>query len=330
MGNKRFPAFAGGVLLYSLAVIVWGYFLRISESGDGCGTDWPLCNGEVVPASVQFPTWVEYTHRVSSGIALCLVLFMAIWSVYSFRRGHPVRRAAGASLLFMLTESLFGALLVVFGWVAGDISTGRILIRPFHVTNTFLLMASLGLTAWWAARRVEQVTSWGKADSRGLRLAALALIALAASGSWTGLAGTAFPAPSLSQGLGQYLDPEHLLIYLRTLHPLVAVLAFALLVRVLSGIWRQAPTPIGRRLVGVIAVLSGGQLLIGPLTIVLLHPTGLRLLHLLLADLLWLSLLFLWSLHTEQYEPRRVIGKGGAAANAAGPDASVLEWPRHF
>ena len=299
MWEKRFPVFAWGVLSYSLVVIVWGYFLRISESGEGCGRDWPLCDGAVVPASAQFPTWVEYTHRVSSGIALGLVFLMAVWAIRSYRKGHPVRRAAAVSLFLTLTESLFGALLVVFGWVAGDISTGRILIRPFHVTNTFLLMAALGLTARWATRHVDRVVVLQHPEGRRLLPAALILIVLAATGSWTGLAGTAFPVESLGQGFGQYLDPQHLLIYLRTVHPVVAVLAVVILARVTASTWRRQVTPTERRLTAVIVSLAGCQLVLGPLTIVLLHPTALRLLHLLLADLLWLSLVFLWSAAVE-------------------------------
>ena len=305
MWEKRFPVFAWGVLSYSLMVIVWGYFLRISESGDGCGRDWPLCDGAVVPASAQFPTWVEYTHRVSSGIVLALVLLMAVWAIRSYRKGHPVRRAAAASLFFTFTESLFGALLVVFGWVAGDISTGRILIRPFHVTNTFLLMAALGLTAWWATRQVDRVVVLRRTEGRRVLPAVLVLIVLAATGSWTGLAGTAFPVESLGQGFGHYLDPQHLLIYLRTVHPVVAALAVVILARVAASTWRRQVTPTERRLTAAIVSLAGCQLVLGPLTIVLLHPTALRLLHLLLADLLWLSLVFLWSAAVEASMPGR-------------------------
>ena len=249
MGGKRFSTFAWGVLTYAMAVILWGYFLRISESGDGCGTDWPLCSGELVPAGAGFPTWVEFTHRASSGLTLILVVVLASLAVRSFGRGHPVRRAALASLLLTVTESLFGAILVVFGWVAGDVSVGRVLIRPFHVTNTFLLMGALGLTAWWASRRVDRTTSLGKPESRRFRAAGAGLLALAATGSWAGLAGTAFPAETVLAGLTQYLDPEHLLVYLRTAHPLVAVLALVLLVRDVTpaggGSGGAAPHPRG-------------------------------------------------------------------------------------
>ena len=295
MNLKRFTAFAWGVLGYSLAVIGWGYFLRVSESGDGCGTDWPLCEGAVVPAEAALPTWIEYLHRVSSGVVLLLVLGMAIWALRAYGRGHPVTRAATWSVVFTVTESLFGALLVILGWVADDISAGRVLIRPFQVTNTFLLMAALGLTAWWASRAVQEVTAGKQEGARRVVRAGLLLILLAAVGSWTGLAGTAFPVESLSEGLGQYLGPEHMLVYLRTVHPLLAMLAAVVLVKLGLQRRRHGTSETERKLALALISLALAQLLVGPATILLLHPTSLRLFHLVAADLLWLSLVFLWS-----------------------------------
>jgi heme A synthase len=240
--NRQFSLFAWGVFGYSLLAILWGYFLRISESGDGCGTDWPLCHGAVVPATPHFSTFVEFTHRLSSGLVLLLVLAMAVWAFRAFPRGAAVRKAAGASLLFTVSESLFGAVLVVFGWVATDVSTGRILIRPVHVTNTFLLMAALVLTAWWASRGTSRVPSLRSDRVRLLLPGMLGTLALAWTGAWTGLATTAFPAQTLQEGVGQYLDPEHLLVSLRMLHPLLAVAVVAILIRMVL----PAPSHFGR------------------------------------------------------------------------------------
>ena len=316
MGRKHYRAFAWGVLGYSLCVILWGYFLRISESGDGCGTDWPLCSGEIVPTGAGFPTWVEFTHRASSGVALVLVFMLAVLAFRRFGRGHPIRMAALASVLFTVTESLFGAVLVVFGWVAGDISAGRVLIRPFHVTNTFLLMGALGLTAWWTSRGVVRVTWPGGPESRRFLAAAAGLLAVAATGSWTGLAGTAFPAADITAGLAQYVDPGHLLIYLRTAHPVAAILALVLLVRATGISSGPGSEGVRRPLTRLVWALGAAQPAIGTLTVLLLHPTGIRLLHLALADLLWLATLLLWSTHLEGRvgEPERETAALGGAS----------------
>lgn len=305
--NRRFTLFAWGVFGYSLAAILWGYFLRISESGDGCGTDWPLCNGALVPTAPHFSTFVEFTHRLSSGLVLVLVLVMAVWAFRVYPRGAAVRKAAGASLLFTVSESLFGALLVVFGWVATDISAGRILIRPLHVTNTFLLMAALVLTAWWATRHTATLPRLRPNRVRLLLPGLLGTLVLAWTGAWTGLAATAFPAQTLQEGVGQYLDPQHLLISLRMLHPLLAVGVVALLIRMvirLRNSTRDPRSPTKERLTGpsvratrmlapIVAFLAASQLLAGPLTILLGNPPLGRLGHLFLADLLWVTLVVL-------------------------------------
>jgi len=292
MTPRFFKPFALGIFAYTLLVVLWGYFLRISESGDGCGTDWPLCHGSVIPEGSHFPTWVEFIHRVTSGVTLLLVLLLVVVARRAFPPRHPVRWAAGLSLLFTLTESLFGAILVLFGWVATDISTARILIRPFHVTNTFLLMAALALTAWWAWRE-ETHRPQVRAIGGRMGLALFGILALAWTGSWTGLAGTAFPASTVAEGVRQYLDPEHILIYLRMTHPLVAVVAALYLGRVSLHFRGMNPIGIQGRLATGVGVLAGAQLLVGPLTILLLQPAWLRLFHLFLADLLWVGTVLL-------------------------------------
>ena len=54
--------------LYTLAVILWGAWVRISHSGDGCGNHWPLCSGDLIPNFSQTKTWIEYTHRLMTGL----------------------------------------------------------------------------------------------------------------------------------------------------------------------------------------------------------------------------------------------------------------------
>jgi heme A synthase len=318
MSARRFAVFSWSVLAYALAVISWGYFLRVSQSGDGCGTSWPLCEGAFVPAEASFPTWVEFIHRASSGVVLVAVVGMMLWSFRLYERRHPVRLAAVASFVFTVFESMFGALLVVFGWVAEDVSAARIAIRPFHVANNFFLMASLGLTSWWSSRGLERLPPLALLGERRLAAPIVAVMALAATGSWTGLAGTAFPAESLGEGLSQYLSPAHALVYLRTVHPLLALVTSGLVARLLSKRWARARGS-DKRVLWAVAGLGSAQILLGPLVIVLLHPVGLRLLHLLVADLFWLSFVFLVSSVLEDEARPATSSRAGSAAARSQP-----------
>src|SRR5499427_3513747 len=65
--------FAWLTLAYNVAVVLWGALVRATGSGAGCGSHWPLCNGEVVPRAPAVATLIEFGHRISSGIALLLI-----------------------------------------------------------------------------------------------------------------------------------------------------------------------------------------------------------------------------------------------------------------
>jgi heme A synthase len=72
--------FAWGVLVYNLGVIVWGAYVRATRSGAGCGAHWPLCNGEVIPQSPDAAMLIEFSHRVTSGLALVSVVVLFAWA----------------------------------------------------------------------------------------------------------------------------------------------------------------------------------------------------------------------------------------------------------
>ena len=141
---------AWGVLGYTILVVLWGAFVRASGSGAGCGDHWPLCNGEVVPTAPTLNTIVEFGHRVTSALAGLAALLFVVVAFRGTSKGSPVRKAAVATLAFMVLEGGIGAALVLFEYVAYNPSIGRAIWMAAHLTNTFLLMGALTLTAWWS------------------------------------------------------------------------------------------------------------------------------------------------------------------------------------
>jgi heme A synthase len=291
MKLDRFAKFAWGVLAYNLAVILWGAYVRASGSGAGCGSHWPLCNGQVIPQTPQTATMIEFTHRLSSGLALLLVIGLVIWAFRRYPPGHSVRLGAGLSMFFMITEALVGAGLVLFELVAYDTSTTRALVIAIHLMNTFLLLAALVLTAWWASGgRQVQFKGQGGLDWM-MALAFLAMLLLGASGAVTALGDTLFPATSLAEGLQQKFSPTaHFLVRLRLWHPLIAIAAGAYAIGVIGMVNTRLSDPLARRLGRVFTSLYFVQLASGALNVVLLAPIWLQLWHLLLSDALWITL----------------------------------------
>jgi heme A synthase len=291
MKLSRYAVFAWFVVLYNILVILWGAYVRASGSGAGCGSHWPLCNGEVIPLAPQVETLIEFTHRLMSGLAFLLVLGLLVGAFRLFPKGNPARIGAVFSLLFIITEALVGASLVLFGWVAGDVSNGRVISMAVHLVNTFLLLASLSLTAWWASGG-EAVRLGGHGLQLWLfALGFLGVLFLGVSGAITALGDTLFPSDTLAQGLAQdFSAASHFLVRLRLWHPVIAVITgiFLLFLSGLVAMFRVA-RPI-RYFAAALAGLFLLQLLAGLVNLVLLAPVPMQIIHLLLADLVWISL----------------------------------------
>ncbi|MCB1036760.1 MAG: COX15/CtaA family protein, partial [Acidobacteria bacterium] len=160
-----FRRFAWAAVLVNLGVILWGAVVRATGSGAGCGSHWPLCDGQVVPPSQAVATLIEYTHRATSGLALILVAILTFWALRSFPRLHRVRKAAIASLILIFIEALVGAGLVIFHLVEDNASPARAVYMGVHLTNTLALMAALTLTAAWGEEDGEARWSRGRASA---------------------------------------------------------------------------------------------------------------------------------------------------------------------
>ena len=291
MQLSRFAKYAWFILAVNLGVILWGAYVRATGSGAGCGNHWPLCNGEVLPKSQQIETMIEFTHRASSGIAFLLVLGMLIWALRIFPRGNRIRRGAIFSMLFMITEALVGAGLVLFELVAENTSTTRALSISVHLLNTFLLIASISLTAWWASGGRPIKIEAKDSSAWLLAIGFIAVLILGISGALTALGDTLFPVSSIEEGLRQDFSPTaHFLIRLRILHPTIAVIVGIYLIIIISWVFsrmRHRENMILGRLTILLILI---QLLAGLINVYLLAPVWMQLIHLLLADLVWIGL----------------------------------------
>ena len=285
---SRLARFAIWTLGCNLVVVLWGAVVRATGSGAGCGSHWPLCNGVAVPQAPTTATLIELTHRLTSGLALVMVVILAVACWRTLPRGHAARRAALAALVLIVVEAAIGAGLVLLELVGSNASAGRAAYMGLHLAVTFLLLASLALTAWWAdaaprLRGDRRVATF-------LAVAGAGLLLVAATGAIAALGDTLFPAGSLAAGVRQDLSPaSHFLLRLRVLHPLLAVgvAAYLLFLPQLVRAPRMGRTP--RKLGSAVSLLALVQLAVGAANLGLLAPVALQLLHLLLADLLWIG-----------------------------------------
>jgi heme A synthase len=294
MTSRRYVRYAWGVLAFNLFVILWGAFVRATGSGAGCGSHWPLCNGEVVPRAPALATLIELGHRLTSGVALLLVAGLVVGAWRGFPRGHPARLGAALSGLFIVTEALIGAGLVLFEYVAADTRVARAYWVGGHLFNTFLLVAALVLTAWWASGG-RPLRLRGQGPSAAWLLTSIAaVLVLGISGAVTALGDTLFPVESLAEGSALTFSPTaHVFVRLRVWHPALAVVVGLLLAGAAVAAVRARPRPVVRRCAAALAALYGVQLLVGVLNVWLLAPVALQLVHLLLSDGVWVALVLM-------------------------------------
>jgi heme A synthase len=291
---NRFARYAWFVVAFNLLVILWGAYVRASGSGAGCGSHWPLCNGQVIPRRPSIQTLVEISHRATSGIALLLVVGLVVWAFRAYTRGHWVRHAAAASMLLILTEALIGAGLVLFEYVAENKSIARGLWMSGHLVNTFLLVAALTFTAWLAMDKQRPKLRPQGALQGFFLIAIIGMLVLGVSGAITALGGTLFPVISLAEGLRQDLSPtSHILIRLRFYHPFIALGVSAWLIFVAVTARLQRPHPLTTFFSTAVIALTLTQLLAGLVNLLLHAPIWLQLLHLSFSDLIWIALLLL-------------------------------------
>lgn len=319
----RLQRFAWVVLSYNVAVIAWGAYVRATGSGAGCGSHWPLCNGEMIPRAASLATLIEYSHRVTSGVALVSVVALLIWTWQKCAPGHPARRGAVLSLVFMLTEAAVGAGLVLFQLVADNASMARALFMAVHLLNTFVLLACLALTAWWLSGG-QRLAFRGNGRALAAVLAGCgALLVVGTSGSVAALGDTLFPSLTLEDALRADLSAtSHLLIRLRVLHPVLAVGTALLLLAIAP---RLARGPGGRadRAARMVVWLTGGQLALGFLNVVLLAPVWLQIVHLLAADAIWIGFVLLGA----EALAREVRSVPGEASPARGHEDTAATGP---
>jgi heme A synthase len=290
---RAFVRYAWAALALTVLVIVWGAVVRATGSGAGCGSHWPLCNGDVVPLAPTAATVIEFVHRVTSGLVMLLAVGLVVMARRTFAAGHPARKWAVISLIFMLIEAAIGAGIVLLRLVEGNTSALRAGYVGGHLVNTLLLVAAMTTTIWTARSRPgggERGRAAGPAT--GFTVAMVTMLVVAATGAIVALGDTLFPSESLAAGLAADLDPTaHFLIRLRVWHPILAVAVAGYLFWIA---WRHADfageaqaTP--RQLV---MMLIAGQCVLGMINLLLLAPLSLQMAHLLGSNLLWIALVW--------------------------------------
>jgi heme A synthase len=280
-------------LAINMAVILWGAVVRATGSGAGCGNHWPLCNGEVLPQDPSITTLIEFSHRLSSGVALIATAALVYHAWRAYPSNHRVRTGAIWATATIVVESLLGAGLVLLEMVAQNRSLARGWWVGGHLVNTLALLSAFTAVAVWASGTPHPRLP---VDAHRQRLFAAVLIAMlvmaatGATGAITALGDTLFPASSLAEGLAQKAAADaHPFVKMRYWHPATAVIAASTLVLAGRAFADASASQRGRLLADGVTIACVVQLGVGALNVVLLAPVWMQLVHLALADTIWIG-----------------------------------------
>ncbi len=291
----RFAKFAWFTLGYNVLVILWGVFLRASKSGDGCGQHWLTCHGEFIPSAPELKTIIEFSHRMTTGPAFLLVVVLLILAFRRFGKGSAVRKAALASFAFIVAEVLIGGVLVLTGNTAETLTAERPFLAIGHLINSFLLIASLTLTAWFAGSQRSLNPHIERKAILLLAAAAVAILLVGTSGSVAALSSMLFPSATLADGIARdFSAGSNILLKLRVSHPILSVLTSVYLVFLAGWLSASSGREVTiRRSSTILTVIVIAQVAFGTLTLITMAPILMQVGHLLLADLLWISFILM-------------------------------------
>ena len=243
----------------TLGLIVFGAVVRVTDSGLGCGTDWPLCNGTIFPPLDNITAWIEWLHRLFALLIGCfgLATLAAAWRQYRLSDRRVLQMTAAAAILFVV-QSALGAI-VVFLELPPTFVT-------LHLGVAMLLLGALLAAAVVAWHRPSPLRQGDSIPALAVVNAALALLIILTGalvrGSGATLACTQWP---LCDG-GTILPFEQgLLAVIHMIHRLsVAAMSVTLLI-LLRQVYRRRSDRLSRRLALVAVAVFALQIGVGAL-----------------------------------------------------------------
>lgn len=248
----------------------------------------------------RLATVIEFVHRSTSGIMVILTVALLGAAFRTFPAGHVARRAAVWSTVFVLIEAAIGAGIVLLQLVESNASALRAGYIAVHLMNT---LALLGTYTWAAFASEPRAVAWTPADAQRREpwvRAGLAVMLLAsASGAVVALGNTLFPENALASGFAADFDAtSHILVRLRTLHPLLAVGISLYFMTVITQS-EALDEPSIQKPAHLALWLILADIALGIVNILALAPLSLQMAHLLVTAALWIALVWMWLLIRE-------------------------------
>jgi cytochrome c oxidase assembly protein subunit 15 len=164
---RTFRRVALANVLWLFVIVSSGAFVRLTGSGLGC-EHWPGCNAGTRIFPTGYHSYVEFSNRVISGVAVFVVLVTWLLALAAPLR-RWVRVAAGLAFAGTLAEAPLGAVTVKYHlnpWLVGS---------HFLLSLAVLALGVLVLLEAWSVRG-DRVPAWVRSTGLVVGLACIVLV----------------------------------------------------------------------------------------------------------------------------------------------------------
>ncbi len=270
------------VAVYLLLLL--GGIVSGTGSGMGCGPDWPLCHGRLIPSFSEPQVWIEWGHRLLAALVGLLVLATAALAWWQARSLRPIPLLTGIALVLLLTQVILGAVTVRLE-LPMEASTAH-LATGVALFSVLLMMATL-------ASRGESIRRLEGAPQGLLWLAIGVTYAQMVLGGYVRHSGAGLACPDVPFCLGRIIPPLDGPILWHFLHRLGGLIVLGLVHVAAGRVLRVAQEPLIRWAAVGAMILVMVQIALGVLAVVTRLSVHVTTTHLAVALALLGTLVFL-------------------------------------
>lgn len=275
-------------------LVALGGAVRVTDSGLAC-PDWPLCYGQVIPP-FDFHVILEYSHRLAASVVSALVLVVAVLTGLFHRREKWLVVPAMVSVVLLGAQVGLGAITVLY-----ELPPMIVLAHLAMAEMLVALMVFMCVLVWFNRAKVAMLRKANSSECMRifpfLLVCVLALYLLLLSGSYVTVSEASWACGNQWPLCYGGLIPDDTSAAVHMGHRWLALVVAGLLFGFFCWVWkRRAENVATFRAASVAVILYLAQAAVGAFTVWLDFSQDMRLLHLVMATLTWISVVTLTTL----------------------------------
>ena len=278
-------------MVAAFAQVTLGGIVRVTGSGLGC-PDWPLCHGQIIPP-FDFATLLEYSHRLSASLLGVLVLGTTIIVLLRYRHIRWGKNSILTALALVFVAAILGGATVLteLAWW----------LRLIHLGVAEVAVGALviAVVVSWRVGVAKQDNSETRVEAGTSKLIVAALVGVfllilsgsyivgagygSSCGTWPLCNGSLFPE---GRAYIEHMGHRYFAAIIGLLVLAVAYKAWQARIRLPSIGWSGA----------LLFLAFAAQILVGAFTVWLGFTPEIKAIHLSMATLVWIALVFVAAL----------------------------------